>query len=198
MLKESTPSIFCIHKRFEKPYFTFLSEIIGLAILWIFWIAGAGGATVSKIEICIYTCKNCLMNCLSYIVPLGKFIILPAIRSLPDFVRAGGVCMAGLAVRYRTTCTHSPIHYCEQINERAPPWTMESKGKYIWTWYVDEGIMVSHGRMVVLSRIWPPNFRFISLLPLIPDASHTNLNTARDQVLRYLLVSPLWLYSGRL
>ncbi|KAF9556217.1 hypothetical protein CPC08DRAFT_104736 [Agrocybe pediades] len=37
--------ILCIHKRLEKPYFTFLYEIIGLAILWLFWIGGAAGAT---------------------------------------------------------------------------------------------------------------------------------------------------------
>jgi len=37
--------MFCIHKRFEKPYTIFLYELVGLSILWIFWIAGAGGAT---------------------------------------------------------------------------------------------------------------------------------------------------------
>ena len=42
------PSIWSIHKRYENRYLsTFRGEIIGLSILWIFWIAGAAGATVS-------------------------------------------------------------------------------------------------------------------------------------------------------
>ncbi|CAA7263978.1 unnamed protein product [Cyclocybe aegerita] len=38
--------IYSIHTRYENKYVsTFLSEIIGLAILWLFWIAGAAVAT---------------------------------------------------------------------------------------------------------------------------------------------------------
>ncbi|PPQ91093.1 hypothetical protein CVT25_013131 [Psilocybe cyanescens] len=39
-------SAFSIHKRYEKKYMTtFLAEIIGLSILWVFWIAGAAVAS---------------------------------------------------------------------------------------------------------------------------------------------------------
>ncbi|KAF8200198.1 hypothetical protein BJ912DRAFT_948260 [Pholiota molesta] len=35
-----------IHKRWEHPVVsTFLAEIVGLSVLWIFWIAGAAGTT---------------------------------------------------------------------------------------------------------------------------------------------------------
>ncbi|KAF8957201.1 hypothetical protein BDZ97DRAFT_119277 [Flammula alnicola] len=35
-----------IHKRYENPYVsTFLAEIIGLSVLWTFWIAGAAGSS---------------------------------------------------------------------------------------------------------------------------------------------------------
>jgi hypothetical protein len=38
--------ILAIHRRYESGFFTsFLAEIVGLAILWIFWIAGAAGAS---------------------------------------------------------------------------------------------------------------------------------------------------------
>jgi len=38
--------ILSIHKRWEHPvYSTFLAEIAGLSVLWVFWIAGAGGST---------------------------------------------------------------------------------------------------------------------------------------------------------
>jgi len=42
------PSMWSIHKRYENRYLsTFRGEIIGLSILWIFWTAGAAGASVS-------------------------------------------------------------------------------------------------------------------------------------------------------
>jgi len=38
--------IYSIHKRYETPYFsTFLGEIIGLSVLWLFWIVGAAIAS---------------------------------------------------------------------------------------------------------------------------------------------------------
>ncbi|KAF9484749.1 hypothetical protein BDN70DRAFT_849011 [Pholiota conissans] len=38
--------ILSIHKRWEHPVVsTFLAEIVGLSVLWIFWIAGAAGTT---------------------------------------------------------------------------------------------------------------------------------------------------------
>ncbi|KIM37779.1 hypothetical protein M413DRAFT_448292 [Hebeloma cylindrosporum] len=38
--------VWSIHKRYENPYLsTFRGEIIGLSILWIFWTAGAAGAS---------------------------------------------------------------------------------------------------------------------------------------------------------
>lgn len=38
--------IYSIHKRYENPYLsTFLGEIIGLSVLWIFWIVGAAIAS---------------------------------------------------------------------------------------------------------------------------------------------------------
>ncbi|KJA26573.1 hypothetical protein HYPSUDRAFT_63831 [Hypholoma sublateritium FD-334 SS-4] len=38
--------IMSIHKRWEHPvYSTFVAEIVGLSVLWVFWIVGAGGAT---------------------------------------------------------------------------------------------------------------------------------------------------------
>jgi len=37
---------YSIHKRYENPYLsTFLGEVIGLAVLWIFWIVGAATAS---------------------------------------------------------------------------------------------------------------------------------------------------------
>jgi len=37
---------FSIHRRYENRYIsTFLAEIVGLAVLWILWIAGAGAAS---------------------------------------------------------------------------------------------------------------------------------------------------------
>jgi len=48
MLNDSFFSAFSIHKRYENRYIsTFLAEIVGLAVLWLFWIGGAGAATVS-------------------------------------------------------------------------------------------------------------------------------------------------------
>jgi len=44
-------SIFAIYKRFEHPYFaTFATEIAGLSFLWLFWIVGAGTASVSLLR----------------------------------------------------------------------------------------------------------------------------------------------------
>ena len=41
-------SMYSIHKRYENPYLsTFLGEIIGLSVLWLFWIVGAAIASVS-------------------------------------------------------------------------------------------------------------------------------------------------------
>lgn len=41
-------SIYCIYKRVETKYVSkFREEIIGLAILWLFWIVGAADASVS-------------------------------------------------------------------------------------------------------------------------------------------------------
>jgi len=38
--------IFCIYKRFEARYVsTFLEELIGLSVLWLFWIIGASIAS---------------------------------------------------------------------------------------------------------------------------------------------------------
>jgi len=38
--------VWSIHKRYENPYLsTFRGEIIGLSVLWIFWTAGAAGAS---------------------------------------------------------------------------------------------------------------------------------------------------------
>jgi len=38
--------IYSIHKRYENPYLsTFLGEVIGLSILWLFWIVGAAIAS---------------------------------------------------------------------------------------------------------------------------------------------------------
>ncbi|KDR78036.1 hypothetical protein GALMADRAFT_224433 [Galerina marginata CBS 339.88] len=38
--------IWSIHRRYENPIFgTFLTEIIGLTVLWIFWVSGAAAAT---------------------------------------------------------------------------------------------------------------------------------------------------------
>jgi hypothetical protein len=40
-------SLFSIFKRFEHPYLAiFAAEIAGLALLWIFWLAGAAGSSV--------------------------------------------------------------------------------------------------------------------------------------------------------
>ena len=39
--------MYSIYKRYENPYLsTFLGEIIGLSVLWLFWIVGAAIATV--------------------------------------------------------------------------------------------------------------------------------------------------------
>jgi len=39
-------TIYSIHKRYENPYLsTFLGEVIGLSVLWLFWIVGAGVAS---------------------------------------------------------------------------------------------------------------------------------------------------------
>jgi len=38
--------IYSIHKRYENPYLsTFLGEVIGLSVLWLFWIVGASVAS---------------------------------------------------------------------------------------------------------------------------------------------------------
>jgi hypothetical protein len=40
--------MYSIYKRYENPYLsTFLGEIIGLSVLWLFWIVGTAIATVS-------------------------------------------------------------------------------------------------------------------------------------------------------
>ena len=40
--------MYSIYKRYENPYLsTFLGEIIGLSILWLFWIVGTAIASVS-------------------------------------------------------------------------------------------------------------------------------------------------------
>lgn len=39
--------MYSIYKRYENPYLsTFLGEIIGLSVLWLFWIVGTAIATV--------------------------------------------------------------------------------------------------------------------------------------------------------
>ena len=41
-------SMYSIHRRDENPYLsTFLGEVIGLSVLWLFWIVGAAIASVS-------------------------------------------------------------------------------------------------------------------------------------------------------
>ena len=40
--------MYSIYKRYENPYLsTFLGEIIGLSVLWLFWIVGTAIASVS-------------------------------------------------------------------------------------------------------------------------------------------------------
>ena len=92
------PSIWSIHKRYENRYLsTFRGEIIGLSILWIFWIAGAAGATVSG---CIpplpFSRPRILMSAppLLPLALMGKFILVSAFRSLS---RALGTCRLRVA-----------------------------------------------------------------------------------------------------
>ena len=91
------PSIWSIHKRYENRYLsTFRGEIIGLSILWIFWIAGAAGATVSGWHPPLpLSHSGILMS--ATLLPLalmGKFILVSAFRSLS---RALGTCRLRVA-----------------------------------------------------------------------------------------------------
>ena len=49
--------MYSIYKRYENPYLsTFLGEIIGLSILWLFWIVGTAIASVSILYYFILLC----------------------------------------------------------------------------------------------------------------------------------------------
>ena len=42
--------MYSIYERYENPYLsTFLGEIIGLSVLWLFWIVGTAIASVSDL-----------------------------------------------------------------------------------------------------------------------------------------------------
>ena len=46
--QKKNSSMYSIHRRYENPYLsTFLGEVIGLSVLWLFWIVGAAIASVS-------------------------------------------------------------------------------------------------------------------------------------------------------
>jgi len=51
LLTTHPSSIVCIHKRIENKFvFTFRGELVGLGVLWLFWIIGAAITSVSDLD----------------------------------------------------------------------------------------------------------------------------------------------------
>lgn len=87
--------IHTIHKRVERDRFsTFRTELIGLFILWLFWISGAAVASVRS-QLITYTTHSHE----SYVnaVYMGRPLLLPELRGLPDTYGYPRLLVDGLA-----------------------------------------------------------------------------------------------------
>jgi hypothetical protein len=110
---------------FNRRYLSsFLFELAGLGLLFVFWLVGAGVATVSITSLLL---KYLLNHPTPNLVVLGKFGILPQVPALSIAHRFGRILLDGMHRDFLPHFYECTICYLQQCIPRTTPWALGLK-----------------------------------------------------------------------